>query len=166
MITLQKEKKGVGKLVGKDHVNELVRNYKTQRWAQNTERIGKPDSLSAWYSLENLQEFLDLARENNADGIKLCFGVYPEGFEPNPTYSGRQTVVMIATREKETGPGISINKEIYFQKDGKVEILAFNFSSICPPSCGDSGDTINPWNNDLDTIGITIFTNKYGMSVI
>ena len=73
---------------------------------------------------------------------------------------------MIATKEKETGPGKSVNKEIFYQRGGKTEILAFNMSSLCPPNCGDPGDPWGPWDNYIDTIGITIFTNKNGMGVI
>jgi hypothetical protein len=76
----QKTQQTGGQLVDRAHVDELVRNYKKDRWAQNSARIGKEDSLSSWYNLDALEEFLKMARENNADGIKMYFGVYPKNF--------------------------------------------------------------------------------------
>ncbi len=48
--TLQKH----GQLVGKVHVDELVRNYKKQRWLFNSQRIGKDDSISTTFNLDSL----------------------------------------------------------------------------------------------------------------
>jgi hypothetical protein len=85
--------------------------------------------------MEAVQNFLELAKEQNADGIKIYFGVYPEDYS-KPEYRGRQTVVLVATKEKMTADGELNSKDIYVLRDGKPEILAFNQSSICPPTCG------------------------------
>jgi hypothetical protein len=153
----------VGQLVGKEHVDDLIRNYKKERWVHNSNRLGKADSLSAWFSLESLKGFLEVAREENADGIKIYFGAYPENFEKKPEYSGRQTVVLVATKEKHTSEGKTINKDIYRHKDGKTDILAFNFSALCPPNCGSNEDQ---GGMDLETIGITIFENNAGLNIV
>jgi hypothetical protein len=42
-----------GQLVNTAHVNSLISTYKNERWIQNSERIGKNDSLSTWYGLPN-----------------------------------------------------------------------------------------------------------------
>ena len=161
MINQQKKQLG-GQLVGKAHVEELVSNYKKQRWIHNTNRLGKEDSLSAWFNLEALEGFLELAREQHADGIKIFFGVYPENFEKKPEYSGRQTLVLVATKEKADPEGGVVNKEIYVQRDGQPEILAFNYSNICPPSCG-SG---LPGSGNEFEIGISIFENNNRVVVV
>ena len=158
MITQKTKQKG-GKLVGKSHVEDLIRNYKKQRWVHNTDRLGKPDSLSAWFNREALEGFLEMAKDQHADGIKIFFGVYPESFPQNPEYAGRQTLVMVATKERVNAEGKTVNKEVYVQKDGHAEILAFNFSSLCPPDCGQQG----PGDNEL---GISIFSHNDGMIVI
>lgn len=160
MRNLTTKQKG-GQLVGKAHVEELVSNYKKHRWIHNTNRLGKEDSLSAWFNLEALEEFLAMARDQRADGIKVFFGVYPENFEKEPEFAGRQTLVLVATKEKTTVDGRIVNKEIYFQKDGQPEILAFNYSAICPPYCG-TGD---PGDGEFG-IGISIFENKNRVVVV
>lgn len=146
-----------GQLVNTLHVDRLISTYKNERWLQNSERLGKSDSLSTWYGLPELEAFLQIAKENNANGIKFYFGVYPNDYEPVPEFQGRQTVVLVATKEKLTEQG-SINKDIYLSNGEKYELLAFNLGFICPPFC-----------NNLDSLktkksGIEI--EKVGISVI
>lgn len=151
-----------GRLVGKAHVDELVRNYKKQRWLFNSQRIGKDDSLSTTFDLESLNEFLKQASQAKADSIRVYFGVYPENHEENPEYRNKQTIVMVASKQIQQENGKIIDKEIYIKKKEGYDILAFNFGRICPPDCG----TGTPPDNDTGSIGITIFTNESGMRVI
>jgi hypothetical protein len=123
-----------GQQVTMNHVNVLVGNYKSQRWLENSKKLGKADALSTWYGLTELQEFLDLAKAHRADGIKMFYGVYPLEY-PNEMLAGRQTVVLVATKKTANNPRAS-NKAIMVSKDGKKEILAFNYGEICPPFCG------------------------------
>lgn len=156
--TLQKH----GQLVGKVHVDELVRNYKKQRWLFNSQRIGKDDSISTTFNLKSLSDFLKQASLAKADSIRIYFGVYPEKQEENPEYSNRQTVVMVATKQTQQRNGKMVDKEIYIKKKEGFDILAFNFGRICPPDCG----TGTVPDNDAGSIGITIFTNESGMQII
>ena len=55
MLATQKKTLKAGKLVDTGHVNTLIRNYKRERWVHNSKRIGKEDSLSVWYSIEELE---------------------------------------------------------------------------------------------------------------
>ncbi len=146
-----------GKLVGTQHVDTLIRHYKKERWIQNSERLGKPDSLSVWYGLEELSCFLELARENHADGIKMYFGTYPPDYAEVPEFQGRQTVVFVATKETKTNNGLS-NKDIYLNRGGKMEILAFNFGCICPPFCKSKihSSANGEFGIELEKIGISI----------
>ena len=84
MTTIQKKSLKVGKSVGTDHVNTVVRNYKKERWVHNSQRLGKEDSLSVWYSIEELEEFMSIAKNHGADGIKLYFGAYDEENKEQP----------------------------------------------------------------------------------
>ncbi|NCI51418.1 hypothetical protein GWC95_15930 [Sediminibacterium roseum] len=146
-----------GELVGTEHVEELIRGYKKQRWVYNTDRLGKADALSTWYGIDELFSFLGKAREHQADGIKMYFGVYPEDFAKDPAYAGRQTVVLVATKKKETEFG-TINKNIYVNRNGKSEILAFNFGESCPPYCG-----TKPPDNigfDLEMLGFSLIDHN------
>jgi len=135
MTTIQKKSLKVGKSVGTDHVNTVVRNYKKERWVHNSQRLGKEDSLSVWYSIEELEEFMSIAKSHGADGIKLYFGSYDKDYKDQPLYAGRQTVVLVATKQKENEVGES-NKDIYIQTENASTILAWNAGSVCPPFCG------------------------------
>jgi len=136
MTKTQKKSLKVGKPVGTDHVNTVVRNYKKERWVHNSRRLGKEDSLSVWYSIEELEEFIGIAKNHGADGIKLYFGAYDENYKDEPLYAGRQTVVLVATKHKITEAGES-NKDLYVQTDkGTTTIMAWNAGAVCPPFCG------------------------------
>lgn len=145
MVKVQKKSLKVGKLVNTQHVDTVIRNYKQERWVHNTQRLGKEDSLSVWYSVEELEEYLAKAKEHGADGIKIYFGAYDKDYAPNPLYAGRQTVVLVATKQKETPAGI-MNKDLYIKTEKGTSILAYNVGSLCPPFCA----------KDEKGIGITI----------
>ena len=127
-------------------MNTVIRNYKRERWVHNSKRIGKEDSLSVWYSVEELEDFLARVREHGGDGVKLYFGAYGEDYTGNPLYAGRQTVVFVATKAREAEQG-TVNKDLYINKEEGSTILAYNFGSLCPPYCS-TGDGIG--------IGVTI----------
>ena len=154
MIKNQKKTLKVGKYVNTEHVDSLIRTYKKERWIHNTERLGKADSLSSWYSIEELEEFIATAKQEGADGIKLYFAAYPHDFNKIPEYAGRQTVVMVATKQKQTEAGV-LNKDLYVTGESGPEILAYNMGSICPPFCGGFGKTTSD-----DGLGITVFDRK------
>ena len=134
MLVIQKKSVKVGKLVNTDHVNTIIRNYKQERWVHNSNRLGKEDSLSVWYSVEELEEFFAKAKDQGADGIRLYFGAYGHENSEEPLHAGRQTIVMVATRQKQTGNGM-VNKDIYVKTENSTSILAYNFGSLCPPFC-------------------------------
>lgn len=150
MTTVEKKSLKVGKYVDTHHVDTMVRNYKQERWIYNTERIGKEDSLSAWYSVEELEEFIQTIKEHGADGIKFYFAAYPAEFPEKPEFASRQTIVMVATKSKDAGDGATSNKDIYVGTNNGTNILAYNYSSICPPFCG--GNTAS----DFSGIGLAV----------
>ena len=150
MTTIEKKSLKVGKQVSTNHVNTVIKNYKKERWVHNSNRLGKEDSLSVWYSIEELEEFIAKSKDQGADGIKLYFGAYDKDYKEQPLYAGRQTVVLVATKHKITEAGAS-NKDIYIQTEEGSSILAWNAGSVCPPFCGGRGG-----GYDLGDIGITI----------
>ena len=145
MLTIEKKALKTGKLVDTAHVDTVIKNYKKERWVHNSKRIGKEDSLSVWYSVEELEDFLQKAKEHGGDGIKIYFGAYGNEDAPKPLYAGRQTVVLVATKQKETAQG-TVNKDIYINTAEGNTILAYNVGGLCPPFC----------NNSDDGIGITL----------
>jgi hypothetical protein len=146
MVTIQKKSLKVGKQVDTHHVDNAIRNYKQERWVQNSQRLGKEDSLSVWYSIEELEEFIAMSKEHGADGIKLYFGAYDKDYTDHPLYAGRQTVVLVATKHKESEDGHT-NKDLYIQTEEGTSILAYNTGMLCPPFCTREGGGV----------GVTIF---------
>jgi hypothetical protein len=157
MTTIQKKSLKVGRYVDTNHVDTVIRNYKRERWVHNSEHIGKEDSLSVWYSVEELEEFIQKIKNHGGDGIKMYFGAYSENYDVRPEYSSRQTIVMVATRSKETETGVA-NKDLYVNPG---QILAYNMGGVCPPTCS-SGGTNKPSGpgdssgDDWGGIGVTI----------
>ncbi|MEO6960443.1 MAG: hypothetical protein ABIY90_00650 [Puia sp.] len=140
MITKEKKSVKVGKYVNTEFVDTVLREYKKERWVHNSERIGKEDSLSAWYSVEDVEGFLANIKQHGADGVKFYFMAYPADFPEKPEYAGRQSLVMVATKSKTTKMGTTVNKDVYITKNGNNTILGFNMANICPPACGKFGD--------------------------
>jgi hypothetical protein len=160
MITIKNKTKKAGKFVNTDHVDSVIRNYKQERWVHNSRRLGKEDSLSVWYSVEELEEFLATVRNNGGDGVRMYFGAYDKEKAPLPLYAGRQTIVMVATKVKETASG-ETNKDIYINTDNGNSVLAYNLGKICPPFCIETGD------GDFEEIGISIIDKgKEGIIVV
>jgi hypothetical protein len=161
MITQQKNSVKRAHFVDTQHLHAVIREYKQTRWVQNSERLGKPDSLSAWFSVEAIEEFLEAAKTYGGDGVKLYFSVYPENFAPYPEYIGRQTVTMVATKSKETKMGGVANKDLYITRNGKTTILGTNLAIICPPNCNPSTE------GGMGELGIAIIDKgEKGMEIV
>lgn len=147
-----------GKMVNTAHVNTVISNYKKERWAANSKHIGKEDSLSVWYSVQELEEFLQKVKENGGDGIKMYFGAYDKQHAPQPLYADRQTIVLVATKTKDT-PNGEVNKDLYVSSETENTILAYNAGALCPPLCKPE--------DDFGGLGITIIDKgKEGIIII
>jgi len=169
MSTIEKKSVKVGKYVDNAHVDSAIRTYKQERWKYNTERIGKADSLSAWYSVEELEEYIEFIKEHGADGIRFYFGAYAEDFAEKPEYAGRQTIVLVATKNTNNGD-LRANKDLYVREGNEAKLLAYNLSNICPPYCsggpatgGGGGKTVT----NVPEVGVTLIDQgEKGLSVI
>jgi len=143
-----------------ENAETFIREYKQKRWVQNSERIGKADSLSAWYSVAELEDFLALAKSNGGDGVRFFYGAFPQDYTAKPEYAGRQTLVMVATKSRTTGNGCTTDKNIYTKKNGRFEILSGIIPKGCPPSCP-------PPDGGMGDFGITIVDRgSKGMEII
>ncbi len=158
MLTIEKKTLNVGKFVTTEHVDAVIRNYKQERWIQNSERLGKEDSLSAWWSIEEIERFLETAKMHSADGVKFYFGAYDKNYSEKPEYAGLQTLAMVATKQKEGAHGTTINKDVYVAGKNGNTILGYNAAQLCPPFCGKTklDDT------DTSEIGISIIDRGEG----
>lgn len=161
MSTIEKKSLKVGKYVNTEHVDTLIRNYKKERWMQNSEKLGKEDALGIWFSADELEEFIQTAKLHGADGIRICFGVYGEN-APKKEMQGRQTIALIATSSE--GEDM-IGDDIYVDNNGKTEVLAYNTGQMfpfIPPG------TTPPSTNVLkaDKAGSLMIAGKDGLRVI
>ncbi len=138
MVTIEKKALKAGNFVNTSHVDAVVRNYKQERWVHNSKRLGKEDSLSVWYSVEELEEFLATVKQEGGDGIRMYFGAYGHDYSGNPLYAGRQTIVMVATRRKDTPTG-EADKDLYITTEKGNTVLAYNIGRLCPPTCTQQG---------------------------
>lgn len=165
MLTVEKKSLRVGKYVSTEHVDTVIKTYKQERWVHNSERIGKEDSLSVWYSIEELEEFITKSKENGGDGIRFYFAAYPESYTDVPLFAGRQTMVLVATKSKEVENELT-NKDIYIHDGEGAKILAYNAGSICPPYCRPK-PTKPGSADDWGDIGVTIVDRgEKGLTVI
>jgi hypothetical protein len=161
MITLQEKLVNVSKDAKTVQADTLIREYKQKRWVSNSKRIDKPDSLSSWYSIEDMENFLTLAKSHGGDGIKFYYGAYPEDYSPKPEYAGRQTLVLVATKSKLAESGVVANKDIYYTKNKQVRILSGLLPTNCPPTCAP------PSEGGMGDLGITIVDKGIdGMEII
>ena len=134
MSTIEKKSVSVGKYADKKLVDRFISRYKQERWAQNSERIGREDALSGWYTLEELEEFIQNVKMQGGDGIRLYFGVFPEGYQNNKEIAGRQTAVFVGTRSSD---GSYASSKDLFIRDGKEnKVLAYLGGQPCPSYCG------------------------------
>lgn len=151
MITIEKKSLKVGKRVNTSHVDKVTRNYRQERWVRNSERLGKEDSLSAWWSIEELEDFIEEAKMHGADGLKFYFAAYDENTAPREDYIGLQTLVMVGTKQKVYPDGTNKNRDIYVQTENGSNIVAYNAGRLCPPACTQDD------NSQFDTdLGISI----------
>jgi hypothetical protein len=150
MLVIEKKSLKVGKFVGTDHVNTVIKNYKQERWVNNSKHIGKEDSLTAWLSIEEMEEFIARAKDHGGDGIRVYFAAYSEDYAEQPLYAGRQTIVLVGTRHKQNEKGLAAHKDIYISNNEGTEILAYNTVLLCPPFCKPKGI------DDGSDVGITI----------
>lgn len=155
MTAIETKSLKVGRFVDTAHVDTVIREYKQNRWVHNSERIGKEDSLSAWYSVEELEEFLLKVKEHGGNGVRFYFAAYPENYSAKPEYANRQTIVLVGTKNKIT-EGVFSGKDIYITTDNGTNILAYNAGTICPPTCPGGRKPGSGDDADWGGLGVTI----------
>jgi len=162
MIAEPKNSVKAGSLDSSVEIHEFIREYKKTRWSPNSERIGKPDSLSVWFSIEEIEQFLVLAKSKSGDGIRFYFAAYPETYLTKPEFAGRQTLVLVGTRSKITEHGEVSHKDIYHLENGRLKILSGDGPNIlCPPKCNP------PSEGGMGDLGITLIDKgDKGMEII
>jgi hypothetical protein len=134
MNTIEKKSVNAGNYVTKQEVDTLIRSYKQERWADNSERIGQADSLSVWFSVEDLENFIETVKSSGGNGVRFHYGVYSAENAPQANLEGRQTLVMVGNRSSDGTAETS--KQLFSHKNGQPEIVASLTGFPCPPLCG------------------------------
>ena len=164
MNTIEKKSVHAGKFATQQEVDTLIRTYKQERWADNSDRIGMADSLSVWFSVEDLEGFLDTVKANGGNGVRFHFGVHTAENAPQPNLEGRQTLVMVGNRSSDGTAATS--KQLFSHNNGQPEIVASLIGFPCPPICG-SGTTTSKRNSGTVLGSATLIDRgENGMSVI
>jgi hypothetical protein len=135
MNTIAEKSVNAGTFISKSELDNLTSAYKQERWAANSERLGKADSLTMWVSTEMLEEFLAAVKAGGGNGVRCHFGVHTENSSV-PEFVGRQTIVMVGTRSKDGSYASA--KELLVEKNGHPEVVALS-GPPCPPFCGSGG---------------------------
>jgi hypothetical protein len=139
MNTIEKKSVNAGKFATKLEVDTLITSYKKERWAGNSDKLGKADSLSVWFSVAEVEAFLAKVKDNGGNGVRMHFGVFSAENATAPEFEGRQTLVMVGNRSNDGT--FATSKELYASNSGQPEIVAFAGGVICPPFCGNGGPT-------------------------
>jgi hypothetical protein len=130
MNTIEKKSVNAGRFLSNQQVTTLLGAYKQNRWVDNSEKIGKEDSLTVSVSIEELETLIARIKLHGGDGVRFHFAAYPEDYVPQPEFAGRQTIVMVGTKNSE-----GTNKDIYMSEGKNAQILAFGDAPMCPPFC-------------------------------
>ena len=138
------ESKGFGPGVTKGQLDRLVNNYRKK--IKKVRKGGtvpqdhnpKNDTNSVWFSRAAVEE---LFKVNNADGLRIYFGVHDTAIMPTP-YDDQLTVVLVATQKVN---GANRDQMYLAEEENKTALEAeeeeglppgsgLNHAIICPPN--------------------------------
>lgn len=160
------EKKAVqgGKYVDRQEVDSFIRTYKQETWVHNTERLGKEDAMSSWYTVAELEAFITKVKQQGGNGVRMHFGIYPEGYSNDPELAGRQAIVLVGTRSSDGT--VRTSKELYVGNGKETKILAFVGDVPCPAYC--PFPTIPPPSGSMKTAVGTALVDRgeKGLSIV
>jgi hypothetical protein len=80
--------------VSKSIVNKRVKNFQQNKLPLLNNGIGKSDTTSAWYSLEQFEAMIREMYYQNADGLRVYFGAHDSDDE---YYADQLTVIFVPT---------------------------------------------------------------------
>ena len=88
---------GIGGYNNRDQVEIFKENYRLKRLEYNSQAIGKTDSVGATCLLKTLKNFL--LGKQDANFIRIYIGAYPDNYDPVPSLSKMQTIVLVTMKE-------------------------------------------------------------------
>lgn len=109
-----------------------------------SQALGKPDTLSVWYSKEHIIKLLEEIDHAGGDGLRVYFGMYENAHQ----FAGQTCLLMNVTRAAEIN-GQPIHEKVILENEQDFASRSalerdfsfdpserdFNFGSPCPPIC-------------------------------
>jgi hypothetical protein len=101
-----------------------------------SEKLGRQDTKSVWYTKDHITKLLEEMEHANAEGLRIYFGEYGE----HENYSGQLCLLMVmtkATNGTEIQSDITVEDAPDFKSRSIDEQKSrdFNVGSPCPPIC-------------------------------
>lgn len=135
------------KLISNDERRILFDEYsKTNKQVLMDSRNGEPDSRSYWFSLEDLEGYINFVKQESAGknlknlGIRIYLGKYPTNYDvqkmAKPEYAGYQTIFLVPTASRDTASGLRPNVSKQSAADNNMDIESIpgmNFTGMTPP---------------------------------
>lgn len=122
-------------VIDREGARQLVRTFMHTSNANNTKAV--------WFEASLIKLLYDslYARPGRFDGVRVYFGVYPQGF-PNTRadYYNRLTVFFVPTMPWQYNGHKNSLDTFIFKKD---EIKNLNHGELCPNNCDSTGDLQN-----------------------
>lgn len=86
-------------IISAAEAQELNDNWTNLRGRANDNAAGKTDNRSSWYSFDDMQNFLDLIKEDNPEvnGVRFYLGVEKTATDPK----GYTTIFMVPTKDND-----------------------------------------------------------------
>ncbi len=122
-----------------DVVAQRIKNYREKKLPLLSNAMGKPDTESGWYSLEQFEELMREMYYQHADGLRIYFGAHSSD---DHLYPDQLTVIFVPTfynSETDNHEDIVIEQSeayatraVTFEKDVKKNIDTL---TLCPPLC-------------------------------
>ena len=120
--------------ISKTDVNSRIKNFQDHKLPLLSNAIGKSDSTSAWYSMEQFDEIVREMHLQDASGLRVYFGAYDSTDE---LYANQLTIIFVPTFKNEaTGNHRDIVIEDPTSWGGRLgDPKYLDTISLCPPMC-------------------------------
>lgn len=133
-----------------DVAYRMVANYAPR--AGFVERDGEqlPNTRTVWFSLEQLNAFINEIERDGGDGIRFYLAAYDDDYSetgdntdvPPAEYWGYNTLLLVPTRDS-TANGVTYHRD-YLTPAGVGTSTIQNRGNLCPPLCGDDPTLLKP----------------------
>lgn len=121
---------------------ELVENYQGRGFKPN-DRVGFNDTRCIWFSLDQLESFVQRTRAEGGDGVRFYLAAYSldsiSDFKILEDYRDHTTLVLVSTKP------YGEKKHVDYYKDGSLlSAIPENQGELCPPpsNCIEEGATL------------------------